>query len=320
MDPTPPSPPSSTASGASSPRSPTPQPAIASSPRTSRRTRSSPPGVTEQVVHKRLSRGRRYLAEGVEHVIAGELERPGKRRNLAACVLAALPTHAASGSKMFKLTSLALATVTVGTIAAWSHPAASRAPSATTPPPSSMTVTSTPFASHSTRPPALPQVTCDDVAHRLVANVRRPIARGRADRRGRQANAIQRPHGTAFLAVSGRCPSRAVDQGGEEAGRDLHEGVHAAALSVGLDRVARHAARAAGAREPGAARISVRTSRSRPAIATSSGRCAAPLRIASHLLEPARRARGEWALRASTGAAGMQRARPRRVDSKEDCV
>jgi RNA polymerase sigma factor (sigma-70 family) len=88
-------------------------------------------GVTEEVVHKRLSRGRQHLADGVDQIVERTLEGRRSRHDLAACVLAALPitiavapSHAdaaTKGSSMWKIGALGLAatTVAVGTVVAW---------------------------------------------------------------------------------------------------------------------------------------------------------------------------------------------------------
>lgn len=81
-------------------------------------------GVGEDVVYKRLSRGRRYLAEGVEQIVENELARRRSRRDLAARVLAVLPgtrvSNATKGSSMWKLgmAAMAAATITVAALAA----------------------------------------------------------------------------------------------------------------------------------------------------------------------------------------------------------
>jgi RNA polymerase sigma factor (sigma-70 family) len=48
-------------------------------------------GIGEQAVHKRLSRGRKYLAEGLEDSVERVLASRRTRRDFAGCVLAALP-------------------------------------------------------------------------------------------------------------------------------------------------------------------------------------------------------------------------------------
>jgi RNA polymerase sigma factor (sigma-70 family) len=94
-------------------------------------------GLSEHAVHKRLSRGRRFLAAGledsVERVLAAQPNRKD-RKNLAACVLAALPVRpavvphaetatATKGWRMLKLGALgmAAAAMTAGTVVTWSH-------------------------------------------------------------------------------------------------------------------------------------------------------------------------------------------------------
>jgi RNA polymerase sigma factor (sigma-70 family) len=90
-------------------------------------------GIGEDVVHQRLSRGRRYLATNVEHIVERALEGRRSRRDVAASVLAALPLALAvapsradaattKGSSMWKIGALAVAattTVAVGTVIAW---------------------------------------------------------------------------------------------------------------------------------------------------------------------------------------------------------
>jgi RNA polymerase sigma factor (sigma-70 family) len=86
-------------------------------------------GITEEAVHKRLSRGRSFLAAGLEESVERALERKRSRRNLAAAVLGALPlavapSHAEAatkGSSMWKIGALGFAatTVAVGTVVAW---------------------------------------------------------------------------------------------------------------------------------------------------------------------------------------------------------
>jgi RNA polymerase sigma-70 factor (ECF subfamily) len=75
-------------------------------------------GISEDAVHKRLSRGRKYLAAGIEPLIESSLDRARSRRDLVAFVFAALP--ATRGSKMWKLGALgiAAATLAVGTVSA----------------------------------------------------------------------------------------------------------------------------------------------------------------------------------------------------------
>jgi RNA polymerase sigma factor (sigma-70 family) len=88
-------------------------------------------GITEEAVHKRLSRGRSFLAAGLEESVERALENKRSRRNLAAVVLGALPvtlavapSHAdaaTKGSSMWKIGALGIAatTVAVGTVVAW---------------------------------------------------------------------------------------------------------------------------------------------------------------------------------------------------------
>jgi RNA polymerase sigma factor (sigma-70 family) len=91
-------------------------------------------GVGEDVVHQRLSRGRRYLAAALEQHVEATLSRRRSRRDLAACVLAAIalvPSHAHAhprGEPMLKIgaVTIAAATVAITSIAVW--PAAEAAP------------------------------------------------------------------------------------------------------------------------------------------------------------------------------------------------
>ena len=95
-------------------------------------------GVGEDVVYKRLSRGRRYLAAGVEQLVETELKRRRSRRDLGARVLAALPvprwmapSHAdaaSKGSSMWKLGVAGMAAVTITVAALSSLPRLDAAP------------------------------------------------------------------------------------------------------------------------------------------------------------------------------------------------
>ncbi len=94
-------------------------------------------GITEDAVHQRLSRGRKYLAAGLEDSVERVLEGRRSRRTLVAAVLAALPvtlavapSHAEAatkGSSMWKigLLGVAASTLAVGTVVAWPHAATS---------------------------------------------------------------------------------------------------------------------------------------------------------------------------------------------------
>ncbi len=97
-------------------------------------------GISEEALHKRLSRGRAYLAAGLEESVERALEGQRSRRNLAAAVLGALPvalaaapSHAEAatkGSSMWKIGALGIAatTVAVGTVVAWPRSDAKTAP------------------------------------------------------------------------------------------------------------------------------------------------------------------------------------------------
>jgi RNA polymerase sigma factor (sigma-70 family) len=94
-------------------------------------------GVTEQVVHQRLSRGRRHLAADIERQVEAALGHRRSRRDVAACVLATIAiarvTHAAPrGVTMSKLGTLSVAavSVTLVTTAVWPTSYASPPPTA----------------------------------------------------------------------------------------------------------------------------------------------------------------------------------------------
>jgi RNA polymerase sigma factor (sigma-70 family) len=80
-------------------------------------------GITESAVEQRLSRGRRYLADGVTSLVERSLRGERPRRDLVAAVLAAIAVTAIAphvdakpkGSTMFKLALAATATVAAGT-------------------------------------------------------------------------------------------------------------------------------------------------------------------------------------------------------------
>ncbi len=89
-------------------------------------------GISEAAAHKRLSRGRRYLADGVDEIVATELERRRSRRNLGLCVLAALPVApstaraASRASPIVKLGFVAAAALALAPVAVSSPAPSSR--------------------------------------------------------------------------------------------------------------------------------------------------------------------------------------------------
>jgi RNA polymerase sigma factor (sigma-70 family) len=94
-------------------------------------------GITEAAALQRLARGRQYLADGVTDLVERSLRAPGRRRNVAALVLAALPAVAPSradattqphGVTMIKLAIVAAVLATAGTTAYVVHRPASPAP------------------------------------------------------------------------------------------------------------------------------------------------------------------------------------------------
>jgi RNA polymerase sigma factor (sigma-70 family) len=86
-------------------------------------------GISEAAVMQRMSRGRHYLADGVNDLVERALRGSRTKRNLAACVLVALPALASSrveastgkGWTMLKLALFATATMAVGTTAVVVH-------------------------------------------------------------------------------------------------------------------------------------------------------------------------------------------------------
>lgn len=108
-------------------------------------------GIGEAAAMQRLTRGRRYLAEGVGDLIERALRRPRVKRNLAAAVLAALPfalpsrvdaSPTAKGSTMLKLTLAALALAAAGTTAVVATRSSSSTPTSASPSPSASPGTS----------------------------------------------------------------------------------------------------------------------------------------------------------------------------------
>ncbi|MGE5184851.1 MAG: RNA polymerase sigma factor [Acidobacteriota bacterium] len=126
-------------------------------------------GVSEEAVHQRLSRGRRFVAAELEASVERVLEGRRSRRNLAACVLGALPvalvtapSHAEAatkGSSMWKLGALgilAATSVAATTVLAWPRDDASGAAGAHAPDP--VAVTGAAATNHPAAPiPGLPR-------------------------------------------------------------------------------------------------------------------------------------------------------------------
>lgn len=78
-------------------------------------------GITEDVVHKRVSRGRQYLASGIDPMIEHHVRRRRSRREVAACVLAALalvPAHVFAASRGARMMKLAVAGLVATTLVA----------------------------------------------------------------------------------------------------------------------------------------------------------------------------------------------------------
>jgi RNA polymerase sigma factor (sigma-70 family) len=117
-------------------------------------------GLTEAAALQRLARGRRYLADGVTDLVERSLSGPSRsRRNLVACVLAALPFAAASrvearpsshGGTMLKLALVATTLSLTGTAAYVVHHARAAGPPATVTAP---VVAAQPTAVERTAPP-----------------------------------------------------------------------------------------------------------------------------------------------------------------------
>lgn len=91
-------------------------------------------GVSEDAVHKRLSRGRAQLADAVTAMVEGQLAKRRSRRDVVACVLAALPpvalcastsevsagpAHARSTTRVWAGAAAALVASTLGALAVW---------------------------------------------------------------------------------------------------------------------------------------------------------------------------------------------------------
>ena len=132
-------------------------------------------GVSEDVVHQRLSRGRRHLAAAFERHVEASLGRRRSRRDLAAAVLAALAlvprsAHASTrGVTVMKLSAatVAAATVALTTIALWPTADAAPRPRATPKP--------TPAATHAAAAPRISRpvppsasATCTKAVHHIL--------------------------------------------------------------------------------------------------------------------------------------------------------
>ena len=121
-------------------------------------------GIQEDAAMQRLSRGRRYLADGVNALVERSLEQSRGRKDLRMAVLAALPhvdppTATGSTSMMKIALAAALATAVVGTtavIAVTRHDDGK--PTAAAPAPATKTVAhaETPSPLHAIAPPAIP--------------------------------------------------------------------------------------------------------------------------------------------------------------------
>lgn len=146
-------------------------------------------GVSEDVVHKRVSRGRQYLAADLDDLAETALRRP-PRRDFAACVLALLPGQTATkGSVMWKLalapvtasmiTTVVLAGTSIATPRAPARQATAATPHADAAAPNAPVRT----AMRAPTPPALPAPTeCTRVAQHLVAITHITNATTSADR------------------------------------------------------------------------------------------------------------------------------------------
>ncbi|MBS1119518.1 MAG: sigW 5 [Deltaproteobacteria bacterium] len=120
-------------------------------------------GISEAAALQRLTRGRQYLADGVTSLVETSLRGHRVKRNLAACVVAALPmivpsrVEAASpsshGGHMFKLALAAASIAAIGTTAYVVHDSAAESPSTAI-----MTVSHAPARAHIELPPSAPPV------------------------------------------------------------------------------------------------------------------------------------------------------------------
>jgi len=135
-------------------------------------------GVTEQVVHKRLSRGRRYLAAGIEQLVETHLEnrrddRP--RREVALLVLSALPpalpvSNVVTKGPFMKLGALGLPVAVVGFVAISSHVGSATPRNRATPPGKKPAAAPATVKRAASPRPALPtRFTCASAAQHIVA-------------------------------------------------------------------------------------------------------------------------------------------------------
>ena len=121
-------------------------------------------GIAEDAAMQRLSRGRRYLADGVNALVERSLQQTRGRKDLRMAVLAALPhvdpPTATGSTSMIKLViAAAVATAVVGTTAvvAVTHNSDSK-PAASSPAPSALPVAkaNAPAPTHAIAPPTVP--------------------------------------------------------------------------------------------------------------------------------------------------------------------
>lgn len=125
--------------------------------------------LSEAAVQQRLSRGRQYLADGVNDLVERALRGAARRRNLVAAVLAALPmlpspveaAPTSSGGHMFKLALAAAVGLTAAGTTAYvaTRPSSSSTAEATTPAPTAVAVAAKPTTGPiAVRPAAVPPI------------------------------------------------------------------------------------------------------------------------------------------------------------------
>lgn len=120
-------------------------------------------GIAEDAAMQRLSRGRRYLADGVNALVERSLQQTRGRRDLRMAVLAALPhvdpPIARGSTSMIKIAIAAVVTAVVGTTAAVvvTHKNDTK-PAASAPAPNAMPVAkaTAPAPTHAIAPPTIP--------------------------------------------------------------------------------------------------------------------------------------------------------------------
>jgi RNA polymerase sigma factor (sigma-70 family) len=120
-------------------------------------------GIAEDAAMQRLSRGRRYLADGVNDLVERSLQQTRGRKDLRMAVLAALPhvdpPIARGSTSMIKIAIAAIVTAVVGTTAvvAVTHKNDAK-PVAFTPAPSALPVAkeNAPAPTHAVAPPTIP--------------------------------------------------------------------------------------------------------------------------------------------------------------------